>query len=113
MAAPSPSGRVHMKQRILFVDDEPNVLSGMQRMLRSMRGEWEMCFCESGAKALEEMERLFKPFSQIDTGLTRKYEGTGLGLSICKRLVELMGGEIWVESSPGEGSTFAFTLPWR
>jgi len=61
----------------------------------------------------EEMERLFKPFSQIDTGLTRKYEGTGLGLSICKRLVELMGGEIWVESRPGEGSTFAFTLPWR
>ena len=59
----------------------------------------------------EDMNKLFKPFQQIDTGLTRQHEGTGLGLSICKKLVERLGGEISVESEWGKGSKFAFTLP--
>ncbi len=59
----------------------------------------------------EDQERLFKPFRQVDTGLSRKYEGTGLGLSICKKLVELMGGTVWLESQPGTGSSFGFRLP--
>ena len=59
----------------------------------------------------EDIAGLFEPFHQIDTGLSRKYEGTGLGLSICKRLVEMMGGNIHVESIPGVGSIFGFTLP--
>jgi signal transduction histidine kinase len=59
----------------------------------------------------EDMETVFKSFRQIDSGLTRKFEGTGLGLSISKRLVELMGGKIWVTSIWGEGSTFCFSLP--
>jgi signal transduction histidine kinase len=59
----------------------------------------------------EDMNKLFKPFHQIDTGLTRKHEGTGLGLSICRRLVEMLGGKIWVESEWSQGSVFAFTLP--
>jgi signal transduction histidine kinase len=59
----------------------------------------------------EDMETVFKSFRQIDSGLTRKFEGTGLGLSISKRLVELMGGKIWVTSIWGEGSTFGFSLP--
>lgn len=61
----------------------------------------------------EEMEKLFKPFMQVDTGLTRKYEGTGLGLSICKRLLDLLNGSIEVESVPGTGSTFIVKLPMR
>jgi len=58
-----------------------------------------------------DLKRLFEPFRQLDTGLSRKYDGTGLGLSISRKLVELMGGSIWVESEKGKGSRFGFTLP--
>jgi len=60
--------------------------------------------------APEDMDRLFRSFSQVDGTFTRKYGGTGLGLAIAKRLVERMGGTLWVESEPGVGSAFSFTL---
>lgn len=59
----------------------------------------------------DQMDNLFRPFMQVDTGLTRKHEGTGLGLSICKHILDVLGGKIEVATQFGEGSTFSVLLP--
>ena len=60
---------------------------------------------------MTDIARIFTPFAQVEPANTRAYGGTGLGLAIARRLVEIQGGHIWVESTPGTGSTFYFTLP--
>ncbi|HOV90004.1 MAG TPA: response regulator [Syntrophorhabdaceae bacterium] len=57
----------------------------------------------------DKLELIFEKFTQVDTSTTRKYGGTGLGLAICKKIVKMMGGEIWAESKPGEGTKMSFT----
>ncbi len=58
----------------------------------------------------EQQQRLFKPFSQAENGTSREFGGTGLGLALCRRIVNLMGGNIWVESELGKGARFLFTI---
>ncbi|MBF0296569.1 MAG: response regulator [Magnetococcales bacterium] len=77
-------------------------------------GEWvtlQFSVADSGiGMTPEQIAHLFQPFIQADGSITRKYGGTGLGLAICKQLVGLMGGRLWVESMPAQGSTFRFTI---
>jgi signal transduction histidine kinase len=61
----------------------------------------------------DDLKTLFQPFRQIESGLSRNYEGTGLGLAICRRLADLMGGDISAESTWEKGSVFSFTLPLK
>ncbi|MCX5748082.1 MAG: response regulator, partial [Proteobacteria bacterium] len=85
----------------------PLVASGFAEFL-------EIRVTDSGIGISEEgMEQLFRPFSQIDSGLARKFEGTGLGLAMVKLLAELHGGTVAVESAVGDGSRFTVWLPFR
>jgi signal transduction histidine kinase len=86
---------------------------GGQIEVRALRvnGEVQVSVADTGPGiAAEDLQRIFEEFQQTEAGLEQR-EGTGLGLALSKRLVELHGGRIWVDSRPGAGSTFVFTLP--
>jgi len=78
-----------------------------------------LCTIQIGVKdtgigiSSQQQKRLFSSFQQAESSTTRKYGGTGLGLAISKSIVEMMGGKIWIESEPGKGATFAFTIQAR
>jgi GAF domain-containing protein len=75
-------------------------------------GSFHLSVCDTGPGiSAADQTKLFQEFQQADNAITKKKGGTGLGLAISKRIVEMHGGKIWVESQPGHGSTFAFTLP--
>ena len=77
-----------------------------------VNGSFEVTVRDTGPGICEtDRAKLFQEFQQADNAITRKKGGTGLGLAISKRIIELHGGKIWVESAPGRGSTFSFTLP--
>ena len=77
-------------------------------------GAFTVAVCDTGPGiALVDQAKIFEEFQQADSSITRKKGGTGLGQSIAKRIIEMHGGRIWVESEPGKGSTFCFTLPVR
>ena len=80
--------------------------------VRKTGDKLEICVSDTGEGIPEDkLDGIFKSFEQVDTSLTRRHGGTGLGLPITKHLVELQDGRIWVESTPGAGSRFYFTLP--
>ena len=85
-----------------------------QSEIRNLKSAIEVSVADTGVGiSQEDQKRLFQPFQQLESTLTKKYEGTGLGLSISKRIVELHGGRIWVESEEGKGSRFIFAIPVR
>lgn len=95
---------------VKFTEEGEIVIS--TKITEKINGKYKLQFAVSDTGiglSKEQKDKLFQSFSQADTSTTRKYGGTGLGLTISKKLVELMDGEIWLESEKGKGSTFFFT----
>ena len=102
-----------LSNALKFTDSGGVVILSAKKRPASGREFWvEFAVADTGRGMNdEEQSLLFQPFSQADASTTRKYGGTGLGLAICKQLVQLMGGEIGVRSTPGQGSRFYFRVP--
>jgi signal transduction histidine kinase len=94
---------------IKFTDAGEVVIKASQQ-----NGTFNIAVCDTGPGISEtDQARLFQEFQQADNSITRKKGGTGLGLAISKRIVEMHGGKIWVDSMVGQGSTFCITLPLK
>lgn len=104
-----------LSNAVKFTEKGEVILSVSSKLINEdlKHNDYEIKFAvkDTGIGIPEKLQnRLFKPFSQIDASTSRKYGGTGLGLVICKRLAEMMGGEMWLESQINKGSTFYFTI---
>ncbi len=102
-----------LSNAVKFTETGEVVVSVAAKPMAAAPDTYELRFAvrDTGIGIEEEtIGRLFQPFTQLGAGTTRLYGGTGLGLAISKRLSELMGGRIWAESCPGQGSTFYFTI---
>ncbi len=103
-------GRVTVRARLV----NSKKLNADNYSLTTDRNFVEICVEDTGIGISEkDIPKLFQPFQQLESPLTKMYTGTGLGLNLCKRFVELHGGRIWVESEVGKGSKFKFTIPIR
>jgi signal transduction histidine kinase/ActR/RegA family two-component response regulator len=100
-----------LSNAIKFTEAGAVTVSAASRPLDADRVELRFTVADTGIGIpADRLDRLFQSFSQVDASTTRKYGGSGLGLAISWRLVELLGGRIWVDSTPGKGSRFSFTI---
>ncbi len=93
--------------------EQGKITIGFKRNIDIMKKQWVEIFVEDTGIGIsrENLDKIFKAFKQLEETSTRKYGGTGLGLSITKKLVEMHGGAIWAESTPGKGTKMTFTMP--
>ena len=109
-----------LSNAVKFTPDGGSITVTARRVERQMLADGpfepflELAVSDTGIGiSAENQARLFEPFTQIDSTLARRYEGTGLGLAMVKKLAQLHGGEVALESTPDKGSTFTVWLPWR
>lgn len=104
---------INLTSNAIKFTDTGEVFVSVKKLSEDIEGNIELQFSvkDTGIGIpSDKLNKIFETFSQVDSSTTRKYGGTGLGLSIVSKLVDLMNGKVWVESEPGKGSTFHFTI---
>jgi len=100
-----------LSNAVKFTDKGEILYTVRGERLSDRRARFDFCVTDSGAGiAPDDVERLFQPFTQVDASSTRRFGGTGLGLTISRRMANIMGGDIHVESEVGQGSVFTFSI---